>query len=145
MSTLASLKAVVVVSALAMGAAAVALVVAVQRNPYKFTNLDGKLAAPAAAETAAQPMPMAIELQPIAEIAMPVAKAARAAVVMPPKSVSHAAQQPARAAPVSEDTEDKVVAAPCVEGEYRQIEENRGVRLICPGSDAMAPVEPEEP
>lgn len=145
MSTLASLKAVVVVSALGMGAAAVALVVAVQRNPYKFTNLDGKLATPAAAETAAQPLPMAIELQPLAAIAMPVAKAARAAVVMPPKRVIHAARQPSGAAPVSEDAEDKVVAAPCVEGEYRKIEENRGVRMICPGSDEMAPAEPEEP
>ena len=145
MSTLASLKAVLAVSALAMGAAAVAFIVAVQRNPYKFTNLDGKLAAPAAAETAAEALPMTIELQPRAQIAMPVAKSARAAVVMPPKTVIRSARAPSGAGPVSDATEDKVVAAPCVEGEYRKIEENRGVRMICPGSDAMAPAEPEEP
>jgi hypothetical protein len=26
-----------------------------------------------------------------------------------------------------------VIPAPCVEGQYRQIEEHRGVRLMCPG------------
>lgn len=145
MSTLASLKAVVVVAALGLGGAAVALVISVQRNPYKFTSLEGKLAAPVAGEAvAAEPMPMAIDLQPLVELGKPMTRAASAPAVAAPKRSS---STPRRQAPVvaEDETEDRVIAAPCVEGEYRKMEENRGVRLICPGSDAMAPVAPEEP
>jgi hypothetical protein len=45
----------------------------------------------------------------------------------------------AQAAPAPEPNAPKLIAPPCVDGEYRSIDEQRGVYLICPGSEKSAP------
>lgn len=141
MSALSAIKALVTVTALGLGAGTVALVVEMQRNPYELpaTNREPEKAAPEAREVAPVPLPVAVELSPPAALTEPETPTAaiqkiakqnvQASLASTPKKVW---VRPTPKADAPDETQDRVIPAPCVNGEYRMLDESRGVRLMCP-------------
>jgi hypothetical protein len=126
------MKPLIALVALALGAGAVGVTLTIQSNRFAFTSLgEGtmpvaeallppKPAAPAAVSRTVQ-----LDEVTVAGVLTPVKKPVRRAPLRPvavvePEPVVH------------------VVPAPCVDGEYRKLEENRGVRLMCPGNSMLA-------
>jgi len=136
MSSVAALKALVTVSALGLGAGAVALVVAVQHDPRAFTSAPPVPAAAAVLEV--RPVAPPINVEPVIPAAL---TEEEAPTVAPPKPAAKRTERPRKvwvrpaAKPaVQAEPVDRVIPAPCVDGQYRKLDENRGVRLMCPGS-----------
>lgn len=128
MSSLVALKAFVTVAALGLGAGAVAVTVAVQQNPRLFTS-----AVPMQIETPYVPRVIPMPPPPVAIAIEP----HRAAVVTIPTVTVRARPAPVvhvTAKPSTPDlSRDRVIPAPCRNGEYRMLDERQGVRLMCPG------------
>jgi hypothetical protein len=137
MSSVAALKALVTVSALGLGAGAVALVVAMQRDPLAFTTAQP---APAAAAAVLEVRPVAppVNVEPVIPAALTEEEAPAPAPAAPAAKRADRPRKvwarPAPKAAVQEEPVDRVIPAPCVDGQYRKLDENRGVRLMCPGS-----------
>lgn len=147
MSSLSALKALVTVAALGLGVGTAVMVVGIQRDPLKFTSMDRR--APAAALQAgpvrAVTPPVVVEIEPLAAFAEPepqpvakqlkarVVKRAAAALVTAPRAPKKVWVNPQPKAETPDPSEDRVIPAPCNHGEYRKLDEQRGVRLMCPG------------
>ena len=121
------MKALISALALVLGFAAVSVVVRIQNNPLAFTRLDHRDAVVANAIPAAP--------------AAPAIRIGTTVVESVPESVTvwlEEVQVVGRfSAPVpvvqAEEAEPEVTVlpAPCTDGEYRLLEEGRGVRLMC--------------
>jgi hypothetical protein len=117
------------VTTLAFGAAVglTALIVTIQQDPFTFTRMSGtpKL------EPTAEPVGVLPVTVSAIEEATP---SAPAAVTLEEVRIEARPSPPARraAAPEPELIIPEIVPAPCVHGEYRKLEPNRGVYLICP-------------
>lgn len=134
MYSIATIKAAVAASSMVLGAGAVAVTVGIQQNPLLFTS----------------PQPPVIEV-PYVPRQAPVMPSPVAAVVIPEVQITavpqkFVAEEPIRrltppapkkaveAPEVIDLSQDRVIPAPCNDGEYRKLDEHRGVRLMCPGS-----------
>ncbi|MCK6531567.1 MAG: DUF3352 domain-containing protein [Polyangiaceae bacterium] len=134
MYSIATIKAAVAASSMVLGAGAVAVTVGIQQNPLLFTS----------------PQPPVIEV-PYVPRQAPVMPSPVAAVVIPEVQITavpqkFVAEEPIRrltppapkkaveAPEVIDLSQDRVIPAPCNDGEYRKLDEQRGVRLMCPGS-----------
>ena len=134
MYSIATIKAAVAASSMVLGAGAVAVTVGIQQNPLLFTS----------------PQPTVIEV-PYVPRQAPVMPSPVAAVVIPELQITavpqkFVAEEPIRrltppapkkaveAPEVIDLSQDRVIPAPCNDGEYRKLDEHRGVRLMCPGS-----------
>jgi hypothetical protein len=121
------IKPLVSAVALLFGLGAMAMTLTIQQNPHAFTE-------PKLVPISAEPERLERTVQiPLVEMAMSVTthldtvihvdevrvEGRRLAAIVRP--------QPAR------EPQDKVVRAPCRDGEYRLLDLNRGVRLMCPG------------
>jgi hypothetical protein len=117
------------VTTLAFGAAvgATALIVAIQRDPFTFTNRAGET--PTDAEFVRR-VPVTV-LAPLVEQSN-VITLQEVDIRARPSSLAAPAPRPA---PEPELLLPEVVPAPCTDGEYRKLEENRGVYLMCPGNE----------
>lgn len=136
MYSLAAIKATATVVSLGLGIGAVAVAVSIQRNPLTFTHAGSetqRIDVPyVPREVPALPPPMAIVTIPEVEISaapqtFEVKKAVRPFIA--PKKVAPAPEVEEKIDP----TQDRVIPAPCNDGEYRKLDEQRGVRLMCPG------------
>jgi hypothetical protein len=134
MYSIATIKAAVAASSMVLGAGAVAVTVGIQQNPLLFTS----------------PQPPVIEV-PYVPRQAPVMPSPVAAVVIPEVQITavpqkFVAEEPIRrltppapkkaveAPEVIDLSQDRVIPAPCTDGEYRKLDEHRGVRLMCAGS-----------
>jgi hypothetical protein len=116
-------KALISAIALVLGSAAVFVIVRIQNDPFAFTRLEpGAKDVPVVAEPGVRigitevqksvPESVTVWLEEI-------------------RIVGRASHAP-RAAPIAdEEPEVTVLPAPCNDGEYRLIDETRGVRLSC--------------
>lgn len=136
MYSIGTIKALVAVGSTVLGAGAVAVTIAIQQNPMLFTNpAPAIIEAPyVPREIPALPPPVAAVIIPEVEIsAAPQTFETKAALRRVTRALE--APPPAAAAPeVTDPSEDRVIPAPCNDGEYRKIDERQGVRLMCPGS-----------
>jgi hypothetical protein len=140
------MKSLIVVAALGLGAGAVAVTLTIQANRFAFTSLDHRAPVTTQAALVRPPTfeaPAALTLDaPTRTVRLPVVNVVGR--MGPPRAVATrtaAATVRVRAAtpaPVVHEPpppEDRVIPAPCIDGEYRKLEENRGVRLMCPGHE----------
>lgn len=131
MYSIAAIKAAVAITSLALGAGAVAVTVGIQKNPLLFTSSEPTVVAVpyVPREIPALPPPMAAVTIPEVQIsAAPQKFEVKAAV----KRFS-APKQAAAKVEAIDPTKDRVIPAPCTDGEYRRLDERQGVRLMCPG------------
>ncbi len=132
MYSIAAIKAAVAITSLALGAGAVAVTVGIQKNPRLFTSSEpGAVAAPYVPREI-PPMP-----PPVAAVTIPEVEISAAPQKFEVKAAVKRFAAPVRtAAPKVEaidPTKDRVIPAPCNDGEYRKLDERQGVRLMCPG------------
>lgn len=135
MYSIAAIKAAVAITSLALGAGAVAVTVGIQQNPLLFTSSQPRVVEVpyVPRQIPAVPPPVAVVSIPEVEIAAAPQKFETKAVVKrfaAPKQ----AKAPAPKVEVIDPTKDRVIPAPCNDGEYRKLDERQGVRLMCPGS-----------
>lgn len=138
------LKPIIALLSLGLGAGAAGLVVELQANPQLL------ITAPA---QQSQSLTAALTLRPLAPATAVAAPQASHVVVIDEVTVVgqppvHRATTWHRALVATNtpkppptalaDKETRVIAPPCVDGEYRQIEEHRGVRLTCFGSQSQS-------
>ncbi|MBK7585142.1 MAG: hypothetical protein IPI67_33750 [Myxococcales bacterium] len=147
MYSIATLKAVAAVVSLGLGAGAVAITVGIQHDPMLFTSGTQRIDvpyAPRAAPIGLPPVAVIVEPEPVpaATVATDELKAETAKTVervTAPMQTGARVATPTRATPTKnaitpdESMEDRVIPAPCNHGEYRKLDENQGVRLLCPG------------
>lgn len=145
MSSLSAFKALVSVAALGLGVGTMAMLVSLQRDPFKFTSLDPRELPAPEVEVRAVATPVVIELEPLAAFAEPEPAAtpdkskrltrrlAPAAMIAPQPVKKQAPPKPEPASAAADPGQDRVIPAPCQHGEYRMLDEHRGVRLMCPG------------
>ena len=112
------MKALIGFLSLALGAAAIALIVKIQTDPFAFTSH------------------VPVVAEPVATQGIPV-EAANVITLADVKISGILSRQPThkpRAAVPRRATAPKVkvVPAPCVDGQYRLLDPQRGVRLMCP-------------
>jgi hypothetical protein len=109
--------------ALVLGSAAVFVIVRIQNDPFAFTGLEGR----------AKDVPVLAEPRVRIGITQ-VQKSAPESITVwleETRIVGRERQAP-RPAPTAEaEPEVTVLPAPCNDGEYRLIDETRGVRLSC--------------
>lgn len=119
------MKALIGFVSLALGAAIVAALVKIQTDPFAFTSHTPVASEPALATAAAEPAPVqkphVITLADVTIVGHLSRHAFHRARAMAAARVT----VPAKPAV-------KVIPAPCVNGQYRKLEPDRGVRLICP-------------
>ena len=138
------MKSLIVVAALGLGAGAVAVTLTIQANRFAFTSFGQK--APAVPELqlpSPEPATAPAALMPATPSRMVrISEVTVVGRLGPPRAVAQlSTNTPARmrAATVARVVHeppppvDTVISAPCVDGEYRMLDENRGVRLMCPG------------
>lgn len=116
------MKALISVVALALGSAAVFLIVTIQNNPLAFTRLDPE-------DTV-----VAVPAEPRVRIGTTVKESIpeSVAVWLEETRIVGSLPQATRVAPTEEpEPEVTVLPAPCNNGEYRLLDEQRGVRLMC--------------
>ena len=128
------MKPLVSVVALLLGLGALVATITIQQNPYAFTRLDrseSAVLAEIAVPVRAVELPVSIEAQ---------FPGSTSEVVLDDVVVEGKLKEVARPMKVSapksnevDEVEITVIPAPCVDGEYRMLEEQRGVRLMCPG------------
>ncbi len=135
MYSIATIQAAVAATSMVLGAGAVAVTVGIQQNPLLFTSPEPPLIeAPYVPRQApALPLPVAAVVIPEVQItAVPqkfdVQEPVRRMTQAPAKKVVEPPE-------VIDLSQDRVIPAPCNDGEYRKLDENRGVRLMCPGSN----------
>ncbi len=118
------MKALIAFVSLALGAAIIAAVVKIQTDPFAFTSYTPVVSEPT-------PAPVAAQLAPVQKHHVIVL--ADVTIFGQLKNVAHKARAfaPARLS-VPVEPVVKVIPAPCVDGQYRKLEANRGVRLMCP-------------
>lgn len=119
------------VTALALTAALLVatFVIAVQLDRFSFTSRDGQITQePLDWTPRVVPVAMAVAIEEPEPAVNPVITLDEIDIVARPT--------PRRAKQAPRDyAAPKVIAAPCVDGEYRKIDEQRGVTLTCPGKD----------
>lgn len=117
-----------VVTTVAFGAAVglTALIVAIQQDPFTFTRLSGTPEVELTAEPAGI---LPVTVAPVDET-----PPAKRVVTLDEVRIEARPSPPARRAvqPEPELLIPEIVPAPCVDGQYRKLERNRGVYLICP-------------
>lgn len=139
MYSVAAIKAFVTVTSLGLGIGAVALTVGIQRNPRLFTSPE-----PQVIEARYVPREMPAPAPPVAAVTIPEVQISAAPQTFEVKSAVKQTTQrfatpkrpsaPApKAQPANDPSKDRVIPAPCVSGEYRKLDEQQGVRLMCPG------------
>jgi hypothetical protein len=127
------MKALVTILAFGGAVAATALTVTIQQNPRGWTSTDRPIGAP--------PIEVPVQVVPVSmatNIDEPAAPAATNVVTIEEvKTPAPRARRWRPAAPAARAEPDlvvpKLLPAPCVQGEYRKLEEHRGVYLTCPG------------
>lgn len=135
MYSIAAIKAAVAITSLALGAGAVAVTVGIQQNPLLFTSSQ-----PRVVEVPYVPRHIPAVPPPVAVVSIPEVEIAAAPQKFEPKAVvkrsaaPKSAKAPAQKVEVIDPTKDRVIPAPCNDGEYRKLDERQGVRLMCPGS-----------
>ena len=136
MYSIATIKAAVAVGAMVLGAGAVAVTVGIQQNPMLFTSpAPAFIEAPyVPREIPAMPPPVAAMVIPEVEIsAAPQTFETKAAIRRVTRVLAD--PKPAVEEPETVDpSQDRLIPAPCTDGEYRKLDETRGVRLMCPGT-----------
>ena len=130
MSFGASVKTLVTVAALGLGSGATAIAIGIEHDSSLFTH-----AAPVR-EGVTELLPLAVA-RAEAPAARPAAPARVVAIpevqILMSTPTKHGPRKlPTRAASIPAPALDHVVPAPCVDGEYRKLEDARGVRLSCP-------------
>jgi hypothetical protein len=123
------MKPLIPLLALGSGVGAVSLAAMLQMNPYLFTHMGSN---PPGEATESAPADQKFE------IPMPFAKSSADAEPMRIAEVKivsrlHSGGQ-FRAIATRSEPAPRMIAPPCTDGEYRMIEEHRGVRLLCPGA-----------
>lgn len=118
------------VTTLAFGGAVglTALTIAIQQNPFTFTTHSG---APVGQflDVPVQIVPVSV---PVAADE-PVIAASNVVTIEEVRVEGRVTRQWRAAAPAEpEVVVPELVAAPCVQGEYRKLDEHRGVYLMCP-------------
>jgi hypothetical protein len=109
-----------------LGSAAVFVIVTIQNNPLAYTRLDREEVRVVAAALARPPVRIGtttVESVP-RSVAVSLEEVQIVGHIPPPARVVQAEQGEA-------DPEVSVLPAPCNDGEYRLLEEGRGVRLMC--------------
>ncbi len=122
------MKPLISLVALALGFAAVSVVVKVQQDPFAFTRLQGHV--PHSQATAVQAIPVRAVLEPSAVVEPSIENTT---VFLEETEIVGRAPVRHRPTAVAPDPEPEVTVlpAPCTDGEYRLIDEHRGVRLMC--------------
>src|SRR5678809_856069 len=106
---------------MALGAATVAFIVTIQNDPLAFSSHRPNPIAIATLETLPVPNVMAIELAILAQTAL---------IQMEEVTVAGRMSRPPATSPGTETTVHQLLLpAPCRDGEYRLLDEKRGVRL----------------
>ncbi len=126
-------KPFIAILSLGLGAGAAAALVVLQSDPTLLTSRVDLSSAPLAAAMPARPL---APISAVADdaLASGVVRIGEVTVygTLPRRQVRaavvHAIAPPAPA--------PSVIAPPCVDGQYRELEEHRGVRLMCFGSQA---------
>jgi hypothetical protein len=119
------MKLLIALVAMALGGATTALIVSIQNDPFTLTTFDARESLPALSERETVQAALVStgsvvhleEITVVGRLPRPPARAAMSYLV----PASAPAAEPA------------VVAAPCRDGEYQQLDAWRGVRLMCPG------------
>ncbi len=151
------MKTLIVVAALGLGAGAVALTLAVQADRFAFTRLENQTPLLAKAELSLPRLPTP-PASPVARRVVGIPEVNVTGRLGPPQAVAkQIATVPARVQKVAPKVAphavvhepgppiDKVIPAPCVDGEYRKIDQTQGVRLMCPGGhEALASPEQQD-
>ncbi|MCC6899070.1 MAG: hypothetical protein IT377_08850 [Polyangiaceae bacterium] len=135
MYSIATIKAVVAGTSMVLGAGAVAVTVGIQQNPLLFTSPE-----PPLIEAPYVPRQAPVFLPPVAAVVIPevqiTAVPQKFDVQEPIRRMTQApAKKVVEPPEVIDLSQDRVIPAPCNDGEYRKLDENRGVRLMCPGSN----------
>lgn len=122
-------KPLIALVATVLGAAAVGVILTIQNDRFAFTTRD----AASLASMGRLPLPAELDVG----AALSLAKLANVVQIDEVTVVGRLSRLPRRAAPAvaSEPAEihHKVIPAVCADGEYRVIDETRGVTLNCPG------------
>lgn len=134
MYSIATIKAAVAASSMVLGAGAVAVTVGIQQNPLLFTSPE-----PPVIEVPYVPRQAPVMPSPVAAVVIPevqiTAVPQKFVAEEPIRRLTPPAPKKAVEAPeVIDLSQDRVIPAPCNDGEYRKLDEHRGVRLMCPGS-----------
>lgn len=125
------MKALVTTLAFGGAVAATAVIISIQRNPHAFTNADRELIGQdIPVQVVPVSLPSTVEETP-AQTATSVVTIEEVKVLARPMRRWRAAAPAAQAEP--DLVIPKIVPAPCVQGEYRKLDEHRGVYLTCPG------------
>ena len=127
------MKALVTVVSLGLGAGALGLELAIQNDPLTLTSPHPAELTPALRATPTMIEPVTIEIEPgnVVQIREEVLKVAPASLA--PSVQQKMRKHRSRVIAPTPAPAPTIVPAPCVDGEYRKLEENRGVRLMCPG------------
>lgn len=117
------MKALISAIALVLGSAAVFVIVKIQNDPFAFTGLEGRA------------KDVTVLVEPRVRIGLTeVQKPEPESVTVwleETRIVGRLPQAPRAAPTAAEEPEITVLPAPCNDGEYRLIDETRGVRLNC--------------
>jgi hypothetical protein len=130
------MKPLIAFAALALGVGAVGVTLTIQSDRFAFTHMGERSAILAEIRRVEPP-----RAAPAAELSRTIQlNEVMVEGVLRPTPTLHKIRHPAPA-PVVEPV-IHVVPAPCVEGDYRKLEENRGVRLMCPGNPELGSPSP---
>jgi hypothetical protein len=119
------MKPVIAALPLVLGIGAAAIAVKIQMNPYAFTS-GPHSPVPVVESVRVLPFKQPVSIDAPARATQPasvdeVTIVGRARPARPHRTIA-----PVEPAPI-------VVPAPCKDGEYRKLDEKRGVKLLCPG------------
>lgn len=121
------MKPLIALFALGLGVAAIGVTVEIQANRFAFTSMGEKPAFVAEVSIPVKPVVVPSRVVQLDEVTVE--------GMLTPRPAARKRATPPRAAPPPEaEPIIHIVPAPCVDGEYRKLEENRGVRLMCPGN-----------
>jgi hypothetical protein len=129
------MKALITVVSLGLGVSALALVLAIQQDPFTLTSHRALELSPVERSMPTMIEPVTIEAlvdsDAVVQVKEEILKATPASLT--PSVRQRMRKQRHRVTAPAPEPPPTVVPAPCVDGEYRKLEENRGVRLMCPG------------
>lgn len=124
------MKTLITALSLGAGIAATALIIAIQQDPFALTSIEPEpppVSVQARIAVVAEPEPLLLdapELQPLPRT-----------ITIDEVTIRARPTPRVRPRPVQAvEPETRVVPAPCVDGEYRKLDEHRGVTLMCPGT-----------
>lgn len=133
MYSIATIKAAVAATSMVLGAGAVAVTVGIQQNPLLFTSPEPQLIEAPYVPRQAPVLPLPVAALVIPEVQI-TAVPQKFDAQEPIRRMSPPPKKAVEAPEVIDLSQDRVIAAPCNDGEYRKLDEHRGVRLMCPGS-----------